>query len=132
MAAKLPSCISTGLSQRRCYSMEKAENAYELPKGKAPEIKNDPDSKASGLTFKYDEGQIYSTSAPPMPSDEENRPDDMDFDTDGEQSTVELTGSLTDLSQADFRKLQVGKHTLQLPTLHSSSKKCRVNNDVNK
>lgn len=133
MAAKLPSCISTGLSQRRCYNMENAECTYELPNGEALEIKNDPNSKSAGFTLEHDEAQIYSTSTPSVQSDEENRREDMDFDTmfDGEQSNVERIGSSTDLNQADFRKLQVGKHILQLPVLYSSSQNCRVDKDVN-
>lgn len=84
--------------------MENAECTYELPNGEALEIKNDPNSKSAGFTLEHDEAQIYSTSTPSVQSDEENRREDMDFDTmfDGEQSNVERIGSSTDLNQADF------------------------------
>lgn len=43
------------------------------------------------------------------------------------QSTKELVSNLTDLSQADFSMLKVGKHIIQLPQLQSSSQGYRLN-----
>ena len=43
------------------------------------------------------------------------------------QSTKELVSKFTDLNQADFSMLKVGKHIIQLPQLQSSSQGYRLN-----
>ena len=106
---------------------------YELPTDKVPEKKNDNGSPATELKFNHDGTRIYSTFDRQTTSKEENLPVDVSFDLmfDRKQSTKELAGSSTDLSQPDFSMLKVGKHIIQLPLLHSSSQQCRVNEEIN-
>lgn len=127
MAAKLTSCFSTSLSQRRRYNLDDAENEYELPLEETR--KNQSFSDDKNLKFNSARNGIQSRKNStiidrPIPSNE-----DLHFDWMfmKKQSTEELVSNLTDLNQADFSMLKVGKHIIQLPQLQSSTQGYRLN-----
>lgn len=131
MAAKLTSCFSTSLSLRRRYSLDNAENEYELPLDAVWNKESFSDDNLRAENLKFDSARNgtqrrkYSTVFDQqIPSNEELHDDWMFIK---KQSTKELVSNLTDLSQADFSMLKVGKHIIQLPQLQSSSQGYRLN-----
>ncbi|KAJ7372844.1 hypothetical protein OS493_016767 [Desmophyllum pertusum] len=136
MAAKLTRCFSTGLSQRRRYNMDNADNVYELPVDEVRRKKSFADNESSTAKNLVRDGtqtQIYSTFEQQIASNEEDRADESTFNWIfiRKQSTKELVSNSTDLSQPDFSMLKVGKHILQLPQLHSSlTQDYRLNKEI--
>ena len=131
MAAKLTSCFSTGLSQRRRYSMNKAETEFELPLDKAWKKESFSDDNLRAKNIKFDSARNGTQSRKKsvvfdgqIPSNEDLYDDWMFIQN---QSTKELVTNLADLNQADFSMLKVGKHIIQLPQLQSSSHGPRFN-----
>lgn len=131
MAAKLTSCFSIGLSQRRRYNMNNAENEYELPLDEAREKESFSDDNLRAKNLKFDSARNGTQSRKnsavfdrQIPSNEDLHDDWMFINT---QSTKELVSNLADLNQADFSMLNVGKHIIQLPQLQSSSQGYRFN-----
>ena len=57
MAAKLTSCFSSGLSQRRRYNMNKAENEFELPLDEAWKKETFSDNNLRAKNFKFDSAE---------------------------------------------------------------------------
>ena len=131
MAAKLTSCFSTSLSLRRRYHLDNAENEYELPLEEVWNKESFSDDNLTAKNVKFDSARngtrSRKTSAvfdQQIPSNEELHDDWMFIK---KQSTKELVSNLTDLNQADFSMLKVGKHIIQLPQLQSSSQGYRLN-----
>lgn len=130
MAAKLTSCFSTGLSQRRRYNMDNADNEYELPLDEARKKESFSDDNLTAKNLKFNSGRNgtqsrkYSVIERQITSNED-LPDDWMFIK--KQSAKELVSNLTELNQADFSMLKVGKHIIQLPQLQSSSQGYRLN-----
>ena len=142
MAAKLTSCFSTGLSQRRRYNMDNADNEYKsVPvdevRKKAESFSDNDILTTTNLVFNPARNetrtQKHSTFERQIPSNEEELPDDstLNWMFIRTQSTKELVSNSSDLNQADFSLLKVGKHILQLPQLHSSSQDYRSNKNIN-
>lgn len=138
MAAKLTSCFSTGLSQRHCYSMDNANNEYEVPdnevRTKAESFSDSDNLTAKNLVFNPARNETqtrkHSIFERQIPSNEEELPDESNFNwmfINRTHSTKGLVSNSSDLNQADFSMLKVGKHILQLPQLHSSSQDYRLN-----
>lgn len=115
MAAKLTSCFSIGLSQRRRYNMNNAENEYELPLDEAREKESFSDDNLRAKNLKFDSARNGTQS----------RKNSAVFDR--QIPSKELVSNLADLNQADFSMLNVGKHIIQLPQLQSSSQGYRFN-----
>ena len=131
MAAKLTSCFSTGLSQRRRYNMDNAETEYELPLDQAGKKESFSGDNLRGRNLKFESArngtQSRNNSAVfdrQIPSNEDLL-DDLMFIK--KQSTKELVSNLTDLNQADFSMLKVGRHIIQLPQLQTSTQGYRMN-----
>lgn len=141
MAAKLTSCFSTGLSQRRRYNMENIDSEYQLQVDevqKKTESLSDNDSlTATNLVFDPARNETLSRKNSlfelQMPSKDEELSEENTFNWMfiRTRSTKELVSNKTDLNQADFSMLKVGKHILQLPQLHSSSQDYRLNKNIN-
>ena len=130
MAAKLTSCFSTGLSQRRRYNMDNAESEYELLRDEARKKESFSDDNLRAKNLKFNsvrdgtQRRKNSVFERQIPSNEGL--DDWMF-LKKQSTTKELVSNLTDLNQADFSMLKVGKHIIQLPQLQFSSQGCRLN-----
>ncbi|KAL9958449.1 hypothetical protein ACROYT_G035461 [Oculina patagonica] len=142
MAAKLTSCFSTGLSQRHCYNMDNADNEYEIPddevRTKAESFSDNDNLTAKNLVFNPARNETqtrkHSIFERQISSNEEELPDESNFNwmfINRTHSTKGLVSNSSDLNQADFSMLKVGKHILQLPQLHSSSQDYRLNKNIN-
>ena len=131
MAAKLISCFSTGLSQRRRYKLDNSgQNEYNLPFEEAREKESFSDDNLRAKILKFDSARNGTQSRKNSAVFDRQIPSNEDLQDEGmfmkKQSTKELVCNLTDLNQADFSMLKVGRHIIQLPQLQSSSQGYRL------
>lgn len=116
MAAKLTSCFSTGLHQRRRYSL-----GYACSKEDKLQKPNDfTDDTSENIS----DGNEISSMLGHAVSDE-------DIAEESDFTWTLVRKQAVDFSQQDFSMLKVGKHILQLPQLHSSSQDYRLNKVIN-
>ena len=131
MAAKLTSCFSTSLSLRRRYNLDNVENEYELPPDEAWNKESFSDDNLRAKNLKLDSARNGSQSRKTSAVFDQQIPSNEDLHEDWmfikKQSTKELVSNLSDLNQADFSMLKVGKHIIQLPQLQSSSRGYQLN-----